>query len=228
LGGFLQLYDRADGHVRSVLPDPDPDPDVGKADHPAISGTDHNGGSTGDGGACEEEDDTPTFLSQAGVVRARADDDSTNTTELSFDVSLTAEDDGQFERNFLQRMRDTLSDPTADRGRCSADGRQILMLHPQTDSPVLMNLTLLAGGASVTLSVRTDNLYVVGFRNSAGAWFEIRPDDVSGRPGPRLIQGATLLPFGGSYQEGGLGLLHLVRRSSSITSAVNKFFRLPN
>ncbi|XP_045085437.1 ribosome-inactivating protein-like [Aegilops tauschii subsp. strangulata] len=50
--------------------------------------------------------------------------------------------------------------------------------------------------SSVTLAIRMDNLYLVGFRTPAGVWWEFGKEG-----GARLIAGSTWLGFGGRYQD---------------------------
>lgn len=76
-------------------------------------------------------------------------------------------------------------------------------LPPQRVTPVFQDLALSASQSTVvTLRLRTDNLYVVGFRNTGGQWFEFR-----GEGGGHTINGSTMLRFSGGYVGRGLGTL---------------------
>jgi CxxC motif-containing protein (DUF1111 family) len=54
--------------------------------------------------------------------------------------------------------------------------------------------------------VRSDNLYVIGFRNNVNSWFEFPHDNRS----RHMIDGATWLPFNGSYTNNGIHSLNVV------------------
>uniref|UniRef100_A0ACD6AD11 Uncharacterized protein n=1 Tax=Avena sativa TaxID=4498 RepID=A0ACD6AD11_AVESA len=47
-------------------------------------------------------------------------------------------------------------------------------LPPQQENPHFQDLELVDQGTTVTLRLRTDNLYLLGFRNTAGQWFRFR------------------------------------------------------
>uniref|UniRef100_A0A453JEN6 rRNA N-glycosylase n=1 Tax=Aegilops tauschii subsp. strangulata TaxID=200361 RepID=A0A453JEN6_AEGTS len=154
----------------------------------------------------------------------------TSKKDLSFDINLTAEDDDHFKKNFLEPMRDRLSDPegpTVDiLDPDSGNVVHIPRLPPQVrdnPAPELMNLTLHLGEeARVTLSVQTDNLYVVGFRNGEGKAFEFTHYNPDGTPreGYRMIPGSTNLGYSGSYAGGnGMGGLsqQQVRPATCVT-----------
>ncbi|KAJ1256400.1 hypothetical protein BS78_K036200 [Paspalum vaginatum] len=50
--------------------------------------------------------------------------------------------------------------------------------------------------SSLTLALRMDNLYLVGFRTPAGVWWELNNEQ-----NEHLIRGAQWLGFGGRYQD---------------------------
>ncbi|KAL5204791.1 hypothetical protein ABZP36_009662 [Zizania latifolia] len=109
--------------------------------------------------------------------------------KLRFDVSSAA-DRQRFNTTFIQGVRSELGNTSRP---VMLDA---LRLPLQVDTPSFRELQLIAGGRTATLLLRTDNLYVVGFRNHAGQWFEFRPEEDGGQA---TIQGATVLPFTGSY-----------------------------
>lgn len=107
--------------------------------------------------------------------------------QLKFDVSSKA-DRQRFNTTFIQEIRRELGDTSVM--------QEAFQLPPQTDTPSFQDLVLIAGESTATLRLRTDNLYVVGFRNQAGRWFEFRHENGGLPP---IIPGATMLHFSGSY-----------------------------
>ncbi|KAL6659216.1 hypothetical protein ACP70R_003256 [Stipagrostis hirtigluma subsp. patula] len=118
----------------------------------------------------------------------------------SFDVS-----GNHTKRAFLQFVADVRAAlRVPDRPFVMVDAGR---LPPQEDVPTrFMDLELHGGGYAVTLRMRTDNLYVIGFRSGVGegTWFETRHD--GHLAGVTLIGGSTPLGFDGSYRNGsGIG-----------------------
>lgn len=113
------------------------------------------------------------------------------TNGWRFDVSNRAHQ--RSFKGFIEFVRSTLG----------VDGtvmQQARKLPPQQGIPVFQDLQLLAGQTTVvTLRLRTDNLYVVGFCNTGGQWFEFL--------GEGTIAGSTPLRFSGGYVGRGLGTL---------------------
>lgn len=107
--------------------------------------------------------------------------------QLKFDVSSKA-DRQRFNTTFIQEIRRELGDTSVM--------QDAFQLPPQTDTPSFQDLVLIAGESTATLRLRTDNLYVVGFRNQAGRWFEFRHEDGGLPP---TIPEAMMLHFSGSY-----------------------------
>lgn len=69
------------------------------------------------------------------------------------------------------------------------------VLPPEKKVPDLwFHIALYTKQSSLKLAIRMDNLYLVGFKNTAGDWWEFNNDD-----GTHLIPGAKWLGFGGSY-----------------------------
>jgi hypothetical protein len=116
----------------------------------------------------------------------------------SFDVTST---DAQRFRQFINELRKELR--VTDRPFVMQEAAR---LPPQVDNPGHMELVLRGNNRQVTLIVRTDNLYVIGFRNDTGQAYEFLHDN--GRP--PMIQGSIPLPFNGSYT-GGIAPLDMVR-----------------
>lgn len=71
---------------------------------------------------------------------------------------------------------------------------------------------------SLTLAIRMDNLYLVGFRTPAGVWWEFNNEQNT-----HLISGAKWLGFGGRYQDliGQKGLETVTLGRSQMTTAVD-------
>ncbi|KAF7076682.1 hypothetical protein CFC21_081295 [Triticum aestivum] len=121
----------------------------------------------------------------------------------SFDMSMK-EAERSF-RQFITDVRAMLRDPARPFVVQDGAGR----LPAQEDIPTrFLDLVLRTDEHAITLRLRMDNLYVVGFRNGvvedpATTWFEFRLED--GRQ--RVITDSTLLGFGGNYQGAGLGTL---------------------
>ncbi|CAM0908805.1 unnamed protein product [Alopecurus aequalis] len=92
-------------------------------------------------------------------------------------------------------------------------------LPPRQDNPQFQDLELSANGSTILLRLRTDNLYVVGFRNAAGLWFHFMGD--------RPIQAGTIesteMTITGSYVGAhGLGGLDGINLSShAVENAVS-------
>uniref|UniRef100_M8BRV4 rRNA N-glycosylase n=1 Tax=Aegilops tauschii TaxID=37682 RepID=M8BRV4_AEGTA len=166
---------------------------------------------------------------------------------FEFDVSQTDNDeDVNYFQRTLAEMRQLLRDednPYVEVMDPDTGGvRQIHRLPPPEDAPQLMNLTLRLGEeTNVTLSVRTDNLYVVGFRSghNGGTWFEFthRNPDSALREGYHMITGSTSLGYSGSYtgansigglteqdmlNAGALVLGMVLTRNKVVVSAPNK------
>jgi hypothetical protein len=95
-----------------------------------------------------------------------ADDDP-----VKFNISSPT--DTQRFRQFIDDLRVRLRDES--RPYVMQDA---MRLRQQEDDPTgWLNLELSTSEHTVTLRLRTDNLYVVGFRNGAGTWFELRHND---------------------------------------------------
>jgi hypothetical protein len=58
------------------------------------------------------------------------------------------------------------------------------------------HVVLRTSSSMLTLAVRMDNLYLVGFRTPAGVWWEFNNEE-----GTHLIRGARWLGFGGRYYD---------------------------
>ena len=78
--------------------------------------------------------------------------------------------------------------------------------------------------SSLTLAVRMDNLYLVGFRTPAGVWWEFNNEQ-----GKHLITGARWLGFGGRYQDliGQKALETVTLGRFQMTEAVNVLAKHP-
>lgn len=121
-----------------------------------------------------------------------------NIIRVKFNVS-SASDTQRF-RQFIDDLRALLRDE--DRPYVM---QEAVRLRPQEDVPSRwMDLELSTNQHTITLRLRTDNLYVIGFRNAAGTWFEFRHND--GRAS--MIEGSRLLRVSESYTGSGntLGL----------------------
>lgn len=71
------------------------------------------------------------------------------------------------------------------------------VLPPEQKVPRLwFHVVLRNPTSSLTLAVRVDNLYLVGFKTTAGVWWEFNNED-----GTHLIAGSRWLGFGGRYQD---------------------------
>ncbi|KAL6639078.1 hypothetical protein ACP70R_022808 [Stipagrostis hirtigluma subsp. patula] len=101
--------------------------------------------------------------------------------------------------NFVNELRSTLRDQN---NKFLVDG--VGRLTAEVDVPDTIDLVLHAGDKKVTLRLRVDNLYVIGFSNTAGRWFEFQHDN---NMGP-MIQGSTSLTYNGSYTSNGIGSLN--------------------
>ncbi|KAM3370404.1 hypothetical protein ACQJBY_017991 [Aegilops geniculata] len=120
--------------------------------------------------------------------------------EMTVSFDLSAEHPAQAFRQLLDDVRARLRVP----------GQPLLLdnagrLPQQEDVPTrFMDLVLRTAEHGITLRLRMDNLYVLGFRNGIdqGTWFEFRDDNRN--PG-RLITDSTPLGFGGGYRGDGLG-----------------------
>ncbi|CAL5033866.1 unnamed protein product [Urochloa decumbens] len=105
------------------------------------------------------------------------------------------------------------------------------VLPPEQRVPRLwFHVVLRTATSSITLAVRIDNLYLVGFKTPgpAGAWWEFHNDK---EPNTHLIPKANWLGFGGRYQDlvGNVGLakgLHTVPLGrAQMTTAVDVLAR---
>jgi hypothetical protein len=113
----------------------------------------------------------------------------------SFDISRN-----HTQREFLQFIADARAAlRVPDRPFVVQDAGR---LTPQEDVPRrFMDLELRTADYAVTLTMRVDNLYVIGFRNGVGqgAWFELRHDGILNAT--TLIDGSTRLSFGDAYRD---------------------------
>ena len=109
---------------------------------------------------------------------------------VSFNVSSSSTDPLRF-RQFIEDLRRQLR--VEDRPYVMQDA---MRLPPQQDVPnSWLDIQLSSREHTITLRLRADNLYVVGFRNSDGRWFELQHNDGRGS----MIQGSTILPVHESY-----------------------------
>lgn len=114
-----------------------------------------------------------------------ADDDP-----VRFNISSPT--DTQRFRQFIDDLRVRLRDES--RPYVMQDA---MRLRQQEDDPTgWLNLELSTSEHTITLRLRTDNLYVVGFRNGAGTWFELRHNDghasrIPGSTALRVSEGYT-------------------------------------
>jgi hypothetical protein len=117
---------------------------------------------------------------------------------VTFDVS---KDSGRF-LSFIKNLRCDVRD---ENNPTLVDG--VDRLTAEEDNPKTFDIELVFGDYVARLRVRSDNLYVIGFRNKMNSWFEFSHDDNRGR---HMIDGATWLPFNGSYTNNGIGSLNEV------------------
>ncbi|CAL4906547.1 unnamed protein product [Urochloa decumbens] len=108
----------------------------------------------------------------------------------SFNVTSS---DAQRFRKFIDELRQTLRVPDQPYVM-----QRAARLPPQVDNPRMMDITLRANSNEVVLRLRTDNLYVVGFRNARDVWYEF-PHGNNRDP---MIRDSIALPFDGSYVRG--------------------------
>ncbi|KAK3140703.1 hypothetical protein QOZ80_5AG0404620 [Eleusine coracana subsp. coracana] len=105
-----------------------------------------------------------------------------NIINVSFNIS--SEDVQQF-RQFIVNWRSMLR--AADRPAVMLDA---LRLPTQEDVPTRwMDLELRTANNAITLRMRADNLFIIGFRNAAGRWFEFTHNN---NRGP-MIPGSTTI-----------------------------------
>ncbi|KAI1824946.1 ribosome-inactivating protein [Xylaria intraflava] len=109
-------------------------------------------------------------------------------------ITLDVNEGAQEYLNFIVQLRRTFAGPD------EIHGLQILPDQPTDPRNDEMIEVLLRTDVNegIRLSLRRSNLYVVGFRNEAGAqWFEVSENAAS----PHLVPGSTFLGFDGSYTE---------------------------
>ena len=126
---------------------------------------------------------------------------SASAQEMTVSFNISVEQPGQAFRQLIDDVRARVRVPERPFVFDNAGGR----LPEQQDVPTrFIDLVLRTMEVGITLRLRMDNLYALGFRNGIdqGTWFEFRHDDRN--PGT-LIPGSTPLRFGGGYRGTGLG-----------------------
>lgn len=126
---------------------------------------------------------------------------SASAQEMTVSFNMSVEHPAQALRQLIDDVRARLRVPDRPFVLDNAGSR----LPEQQDVPTtFIDLVLRTAEEGITLRLRMDNLYVLGFRNGIdqGTWFEFRDDNRN--PG-LLIPGSTPLGFGGGYRGTGLG-----------------------
>ncbi|XP_048546093.1 ribosome-inactivating protein 9-like [Triticum urartu] len=98
---------------------------------------------------------------------------------------------------FIDQLRATLAaHPSPD----NVNGHPVLPLQHEKQPPARwLHVPITAGDKKVTLALRDDNVYLVGFKAQSGSWYEFRSAVAPGRKQP-LIHGATFLECEDTYR----------------------------
>ncbi|XP_044433127.1 ribosome-inactivating protein 3-like [Triticum aestivum] len=124
------------------------------------------------------------------------------------------------------------SSPLPDVDGQEEDGGHRSVLAPQTGPTrlpptwILLTIQGTTPREAVVLAIRTDNVYIVGFKNAAGVWFAFPAFK-------RLIKGSTPLPKGLDYRSlvgsyGNLKYLHINRSQVLQDVRFLSTYRLPS
>ncbi|KAI4970464.1 hypothetical protein ZWY2020_001378 [Hordeum vulgare] len=99
---------------------------------------------------------------------------------------------------FINQLRTTLAaHPNPD----NVAGHPVLpRQHPKELPARWLHVPVTAGDKTVTLALRDDNVYFVGFKAQSGSWYEFGTAATTGKEQRPMIHGATFLECGDTYR----------------------------